>query len=140
MLLGELLSLLNYIKSSPLGIVIRMMAKSSSFFFQIDFSIRLCLPVQEKRHLFLTYLEVRCGQIRTGKKQLVDTCGVWSCEEDFPWRGSLVVCQNELLALCAVVKCCHDLDFLSSLLLCNNLTQSWHINDWFNSIRFVCWP
>jgi hypothetical protein len=51
-----------------------------------------------------------------------------------------VVCQNELLALCAVVKCCHDLDFLSSLLLCNNLTQSWHINDWFNSIRFVCWP
>lgn len=63
------------------------------------------------------------GEIGTGKKQLVDPSSVWSCEEDFPRGGPLMVCQDELLALCTVVKCCHDLDFLSSLLLCNNLTH-----------------
>lgn len=48
--------------------------------------------VREETSLTITYLEVWCGQIRTGKKQLVDTCSIWCREEDFPWGGSLMVC------------------------------------------------
>lgn len=72
------------------------------------------------------YLEVWCGQIGSGKEQLVDPCGIWRGEEDLSRGGAFMISQNELLALRAMVKCCHNLDFLLALLLCNNLTQHAH--------------